>query len=125
AGQRRAIETEIRAVEARLGDLPEAPLRTLTDEERSRKQESAEILATSCAKCHLVTLGRIAPVAPANRILVRARFQHQPHLLQAECVKCHEGVEKSKDARDLSFKGIQSCRECHKPQAAPQTCQSC
>lgn len=125
AGQQRAIETEIRALESRLGELPDTPARVLTAEERARKEESAEILATSCLKCHEIKSAAIAPVSAARHVLVRARFQHQPHLLQAECIRCHQGVAASKNAADLNLPGIQSCRECHKPQGAPQTCQSC
>jgi mono/diheme cytochrome c family protein len=125
AGQQRATETEIRALEVRLLELPDAPTRVLSAEERARKQESAEILATSCQKCHQIQGATIAPVALARRALVRARFQHQPHLLQAECLHCHQGIDSSRKAEDLSVPGVQSCRECHKPQGAPQTCQSC
>ncbi len=125
AGQQRAIETEILATEARLAELPEAPARALTAEERTRKEESVEILATSCQKCHEIKNAALAPVTAARHVLVRARFVHQPHLLQAECLRCHKGIDTSKDSRDLTLPGIQSCRECHRPQGASQTCQSC
>jgi hypothetical protein len=126
AGQRRAIEAEMLAVEARLrSELPEVPLRILAPEERARKEESAEILATSCAKCHLIARGAFAPVAPARPILEGAQFQHQPHLIQVECSRCHASVESSRSAAELSLPGIKTCRECHKPQGAPQSCQLC
>ncbi len=97
----------------------------LTAEVRRRKEESAEILATSCATCHVVEKAGILPVSAARRSLVRARFPHEPHLSQAECLKCHAGIERSREARDLVLPGVQSCRECHKPRAAPQSCETC
>jgi hypothetical protein len=64
-------------------------------------------------------------VRAARPVLVRARFVHEPHLLQADCVRCHAGVEKSELSRDLNFKGVENCRECHKPFQASQDCREC
>jgi hypothetical protein len=98
---------------------------TLTDEERQKKRETAEVLAAACTKCHLLKAGAFAPVRAARPVLARARFIHEPHLIQADCAKCHPGIEASKVSKDLNFNGIQSCRECHKPFEARQDCREC
>jgi hypothetical protein len=97
----------------------------LRAEERSRKEESAEILTASCLQCHQMSSFRLAPVTAAKPVLARARFAHEPHLSKADCLRCHEGVERSRDSRDLVFKGVQSCRECHKPRGASPSCATC
>jgi hypothetical protein len=98
---------------------------TLTDEERQKKRETAVVLAAACTKCHLLKAGAFMPVRAARPVLARARFIHEPHLIQADCAKCHPGIEASKVSKDLNFKGIQSCRECHKPFQARQDCREC
>jgi hypothetical protein len=125
AGQARVIQTAIGEIEARLKELPEVAPRALLPEERARKLETAEIVAVACAKCHLVATGGFARVRAAQPVLVRSSFAHRPHILQAECARCHAGIESSKLSQDLSFKGIKSCRECHRPSAAMADCQSC
>jgi c(7)-type cytochrome triheme protein len=97
----------------------------LSAEDRQKKREAAAVLAAACLKCHLLKAGAIAPVRAARPVLVRAVFLHEPHLLQADCAKCHPGIEASKVSKDLNFKGIQSCRECHQPFRASQDCREC
>jgi len=83
------------------------------------------VLAAACTKCHILKAGAFAPVRAARPVLARARFIHEPHLIQADCAKCHPGIEASKVSKDLNFKGIQSCRECHKAFQAKQDCREC
>jgi hypothetical protein len=64
-------------------------------------------------------------VVPAQRVLVRSTFVHGPHLLQAECSRCHAGVEASKKSSDLNFEGVASCQECHQPSRVKDDCGSC
>ena len=46
------------------------------------------------------------PCAP-RPVLVRARFVHAPHLLQADCARCHAGDrEEQGSRRDLNFSGV-------------------
>jgi hypothetical protein len=76
-------------------------------------------------KCHVVKDAALAPVRAARPVLTRARFVHQPHLLQADCVRCHNGIEQSASSADLVFKGVQSCQECHGATAVRQDCIGC
>ena len=98
---------------------------TLSDEERQKKRETAEVLAAACTKCHLLKTGAFVPVRAARPVLTRARFIHEPHVLQVDCAKCHPGIEASKVSKDLNFKGIQSCRECHRTFQASADCREC
>jgi hypothetical protein len=98
---------------------------TLSDEERQKKRETAVVLAAACTKCHLLKAGALAPVRAARPVLTRARFVHEPHVIQADCAKCHPGIEASTVSKDLNFKGIQSCRECHRSFQASQDCREC
>jgi c(7)-type cytochrome triheme protein len=123
---RRDIERALAEARAQLAALQAAATTsTLTDEERQKKRETAAVLAAACTKCHILKAGAFAPVRAARPVLARARFIHEPHLIQADCAKCHPGIEASKVSKDLNFKGIQSCRECHKAFQAKQDCREC
>ena len=78
-----------------------------------------------CAKCHLFKDAAFTRVVPARRVLVRSNFVHGPHLLQAECARCHPGVELSKKSSDVNFKGVATCQECHAPGKTREDCASC
>ena len=126
-GEQRALQTAIASVRTQLDALEEGPpvAARPSAEERERKRESLDSLLGSCVKCHTVSGAALTPVRAARPVLVRSRFVHQPHLLQADCTRCHAGIEASKLASDLNFKGVQSCRECHTTRAARQDCLSC
>ena len=127
AGEQRALRDALAAVQeklAALSDTPE-PAGPLGEELVRRKRATFEVLSAACRKCHVTAGIALAPLSVARPRLVRAVFTHAPHLLQAECARCHAGVEQSKQAAELSFKGIASCRECHRPRAARSDCQVC
>lgn len=127
--QRSALRQAIEDVRTRLADLSEAPAPrvSLGPEELQRMKESVEILTGPCVKCHVVSGASMARPAAARPVLVRARFQHEPHLLpvQGDCYHCHRAIRQSKVSADLNFGGVQSCRECHKPRSVSQDCQTC
>jgi hypothetical protein len=127
-GERRALQTAIADVEVQLKALDEGPpvATNLTDDDRTRKKESFDALASSCVKCHVMNGASMGRVRAARPVMVRARFLHQPHLqVAADCNRCHAGIAESKVASDLNFKGVQSCRECHGAGNARQDCLSC
>jgi len=124
--ERRDLQRALDEARAQLAALASAATTsTLTDAEREKKRETATVLAAACTKCHILKAGAFAPVRAARPVLARARFIHEPHLIQADCAKCHPGIEASKVSKDLNFKGIQSCRECHKAFQARQDCREC
>jgi len=127
--ERAALQRAIDDVQARLAvlSLAPAPRATLTPAELQRKKETVEVLTVPCVKCHLFTGAAMARPVAARPVLVRARFEHQPHLLpvQGDCYHCHGAVRNSKVSADLNFGGVQSCRECHKPRSVSQDCLTC
>jgi hypothetical protein len=124
--ERRDLQRALTDARSQLAALQAAASTTaLTDEERQRKRETAAVVAAACTKCHILKAGAFTPVRAARPVLARAQFVHEPHLIQADCAKCHPGIDASKVSKDLNFKGIQSCRECHKPFQASQDCREC
>jgi hypothetical protein len=127
-GQERPVREAIQAVQARLDEITSGPppAAGLAADVLQRKRESLEVLTGACVKCHVPSGGSLSRVAAARPVLVRARFIHQPHLqVEADCFRCHAGVDGSKVSKDLNFKGVQSCRECHHPGSVRQDCQLC
>jgi c(7)-type cytochrome triheme protein len=125
AGLGREITAAIRETEERLAELPAAAPVSLGPEQRERKRQSLEVVALPCAKCHVIENGALARVRAAKPVMLGASFAHKPHLLQADCARCHAGIEASRESKDLTFKGVQSCRECHRAFATRQDCQLC
>jgi hypothetical protein len=124
--ERRDVERALAAARAQLASLTLAGTTTvLPEEERQSRRETAAIVAAPCTKCHVLTAGALAPVRAARPVLFRGRFVHEPHVMQADCARCHPGIEASKLSKDLNFKGIQSCRECHRTFQAKQDCREC
>jgi hypothetical protein len=124
--ERNDLQRALAAARAQLAslNLAAAPA-VLAPEERARRKETATVVAAACTKCHILSGGTLAPVRAARPVLARAVYLHEPHLLQADCGSCHAGIEKSKVSNDLNFKGIQSCRQCHKSFEARQDCREC
>jgi hypothetical protein len=80
---------------------------------RERKAQALETLAGRCATCHVVDRGALARVAVNEEQMTRAQFAHEPHLLQAECTRCHREIERSEDAASLHLPAVEGCRSCH------------
>jgi len=127
--ERDALQRAISEVQGRLALLSQAPApaAALTPAELQRKKETVEVLTVACVKCHVFAGASMARPVAARPVLVRARFEHQPHLLpvQGDCYHCHDPIRRSKVSADLNFGGVQSCRECHKPRSVSQDCQTC
>jgi hypothetical protein len=127
AAEQRAIRDALAATQRRLKAIGEtAPgTQALAGEAKAARLQALGVLTAACQKCHVLDGPEMLPVRPAHPVLVRATFVHAPHLLQADCARCHAGVEKSKRATELNFKGVESCQECHHPRSVRQDCQSC
>ncbi|PYQ55433.1 MAG: hypothetical protein DMF78_02075, partial [Acidobacteria bacterium] len=122
---RRELEGALAEARAQLASRSVPAAMPLAPEEQQRRRETANVLAAACAKCHVLSGAALDTVRAARPVLVRARFEHAPHLLQADCARCHAGIEASTVSRDLNFKGIQSCRECHRSFRVSQDCREC
>lgn len=95
-------------------------------------------LTKACQQCHLVRNLTIVRVDPDQRTLRRATFDHRPHVLQRSCLDCHNAIpitdyldqEKGAPA-ELDHASIQNlpriatCRECHTPRRASESCITC
>jgi hypothetical protein len=124
--ERSDLDRALAAARAQLAVLAAVPTgAALSPDDRSARRETAAVVAGACTKCHILGAGAMTPVRAARPVLVRAKFVHEPHLLQADCSSCHAGIEESKLSLDLNFKGIETCRECHRPLKARQDCMEC
>jgi hypothetical protein len=125
--EQRALRDALAETRRRLQQIGSTPSGTppLAGEARTARLEAVGVLTQACQKCHIVDGAEMLPVRPAHPTLVRATFVHAPHLLQADCTRCHPDVEKSKEAAALNFRGVESCRECHRPRGVRADCQSC
>jgi hypothetical protein len=125
--EQRALRDALLDTRRRLKEIGEAAPGTqaLAGEAKAARLRALGVLTAACQKCHILDGPKMLAVRPANPVLVRATFVHAPHLLQADCARCHAGVEKSKRATELNFKGVESCQECHRPRSVRQDCQSC
>jgi predicted CXXCH cytochrome family protein len=135
--ERKAIRTALRAVDRELREMDAIPegRPALAPEDVDRKEEALSNLTVGCRYCHEITAqGAFAKVSVAKPVLWRATFTHKEHLTKGEtCGSCHSGtragkqwsVETSGQSADLNFKGVDSCRECHRPGQAGQDCQKC
>lgn len=127
ASDQRAIRDALIATQKMIADVGENPPGTpaLSAEAKATRIESLGTLTAACQKCHVLDGAQLLSVRPAGGVMPRATFVHVPHLSQADCLKCHPGIEKSKLATDLHVLGVESCQECHRPRSVRQDCQSC
>ena len=117
------------------------------DPRRSARPDPAEAeaigalaadLTKACRQCHLVRDLTIVRVEPDQRTLRRAEFDHRPHVLQRRCLDCHDaipiteylGQEKGApaavdNASIQNLPRIATCRECHTPRRASESCVTC
>jgi hypothetical protein len=58
-------------------------------------------------------------------VLKGAAFVHAPHLLYADCARCHAAIARSKTADELHLEGIGTCRGCHAVEGVREDCQNC
>jgi hypothetical protein len=95
-------------------------------------------LTEPCRRCHLVEDATIVRIEPDQRTLRRAEFDHRPHLLQRRCLDCHDAIpiadylgkeEPAPKAVDHAaiqdLPRIATCRECHAPRRASESCVTC
>lgn len=83
----------------------------------------------TCKECHTLNFsgGALPEVRPPNqpvRWLPRAVFDHEVHRL-LDCTSCHARVATSKETADVILPGIETCRQCHRPEGAEARCFEC
>ncbi|MBI2193871.1 MAG: cytochrome c3 family protein [Planctomycetes bacterium] len=60
-------------------------------------------------------LAKVEPTAIPARWFVHSRFAHEPHRM-LQCVACHTEVDASEKTSDVLLPGVETCRECHRPE---------
>ncbi|CAM2065181.1 Cytochrome-C7 domain-containing protein [Sulfidibacter corallicola] len=105
--------------------------------------EIANDLAEPCLGCHQMKKLTIQRVQKDQRTMRRAEFNHRSHIIQRGCLDCHDKFgpdafahikEMREPLEDQVFHDgaeiqnlpdIESCRDCHSPKAASNTCITC
>jgi hypothetical protein len=123
--EERALRRALARAEARLAQLSPTLPAALAPAALEEKRHTLEALAAPCVTCHELEGGAFVDPAPAQAVLVRARFPHGAHLAHALCGKCHAGVERSRLSSDLALPSMTTCRECHVPGQAREGCLTC
>lgn len=91
-----------------------------------------------CQECHIVQNAGIVSFNGDQRSLKRAEFDHRAHILERQCLDCHNVIpmtaemnpdENARNALDISathnIPGIENCRECHGGGKTASTCVTC
>ena len=129
-GARKQLERAIAESEAELkvlsGDAPGSEPALPPSDERAARA-ALQALSAPCRSCHVPDpAGAFVPVRAARHVLTGAAFVHAPHLLYADCARCHASVAQSSAAEELHLEGIQTCRGCHGgSEGVREDCQNC
>ena len=91
-----------------------------------------------CQECHIVANAGIVSFDGYQKSLVRAEFDHRAHILERQCLDCHNIIPittamnpdtAAAKALDISathnLPGIENCRECHSKSKTANTCVTC
>jgi len=91
-------------------------------------------MSTPCRLCHVLDDLTIMPVQKDQRVLRRAEFDHQAHILVSRCLDCHDKIpfeagEQADPELDVAatqnIPAIDNCRECHTPASGTGGCVTC
>jgi hypothetical protein len=161
----RPVQAELRALGKEIRDLRGAlherdvypsidpflePYKTenpaLTPAHRAALFELADTLTSLCRECHVIAHASIGRVQKDQAILERARFDHRAHVVDRDCLECHDRIPMDRKApaneslSDDEWKavvaqgdraavqnlpGIESCRECHGSGRTAAACVTC
>lgn len=114
----------------------------LTQNEIDAQQQLANDLTSAnnklCQECHIVANAGIVSYNGGQRRLIRAEFDHYAHIMERQCLDCHNIIPVTKEmnpdenaakAIDVSsttnIPGIDNCLECHSSGKAASSCVSC
>mgnify|MGYP001420875422 CR=1 FL=1 len=118
-GELAILRTQLAALEG--GSRPGEAL----GEDRELSGIALQFLLGPCTKCHEQPGAKLAPVAVAEPVMTRARFDHAPHVIQDDCDTCHASVVTSTLATDVNVPGVDTCQSCHGPGEARADCSTC
>ncbi len=91
-----------------------------------------------CQQCHRLSQAGIVSIDGDQRSLRRAEFDHRAHILERQCLDCHNIIPVTRQlgsdtsetkAIDVSatfnLPGVENCRECHSSGKTNSTCVTC
>jgi len=91
-----------------------------------------------CQECHVLANAGIVSYDSHQQSLIRAEFDHRAHILEKQCLDCHNVIpvtkemnpdENERKALDMSatqnLPTIENCRECHASGKTASTCVTC
>lgn len=101
-------------------------------------EELVQSLTEPCQVCHEIKDATLSRVQKEQRLLRRAEFNHQAHIIQRRCLDCHTRIPfydylGELPAPDVEFDqaaiqnlpAIETCRQCHTPDLASNQCSTC
>lgn len=114
----------------------QSPREDLSPETLAEMKTVANDLTEACQTCHVLDNFSIARVQKDQRAFTRANFNHGTHLLQRNCLDCHnkfpEGAFATENPPDVEMPAtvqnlpdIDACRDCHTPKGASNDCITC
>ncbi len=114
------------------------PKEGVSAERRQEIESLVEELTQACAVCHQVDRATITRVQRSQKTYLRADFDHRSHILETNCLDCHAQIPIAEAVADLSLPlppedrssvqnlpGIETCRTCHTPDLAADSCTTC
>ena len=117
----------------------EGPGSDLSAEQAAEIGELVDQLTQTCQPCHAIERATVTRVQKDQRALRRAEFNHRAHILQRQCLECHnriaiaEGIqgetrqaETPEDRAAIqNLPRIEQCQECHRPSVSSNRCVTC
>lgn len=116
----------------------ESAVTALTQAQLEEVDEFASFVAQPCLQCHRVERATIARVQADQRVLRRARFNHRAHVLQRDCLSCHDSIPffENLDADGVTVADVdraaihnlprvEQCQSCHTPTLSSDRCLTC
>lgn len=112
--------------------------RELPADQREELTQLVADLTEACARCHVVQDATIARVDTSLSKYKRAHFDHSAHILQRNCLDCHNQIPIAQYAFNedevdpavdhagiVNLPTIESCQDCHDGGKAPSKCSDC
>ena len=95
-------------------------------------------LTESCQTCHIIENATIKRAQANQRTMIRSEFNHRAHIIQSECLDCHNTIPIRElaildsipppefDRSEIhNLPAIASCQSCHNDNQASNTCITC
>lgn len=134
---RNPADTQLDHRKFSLGSAEMAAAFQKSEKRLAKYRQFVDVLTAECQTCHVVENATILRVQKDQRVLNRAEFNHQSHVLQSACLDCHQEIdfdtfsEKTDipaavdNAAIQNIPAIETCVSCHTQKAASNQCITC